>query len=191
MGTKIITLVPPRANQDWLEQCIESVKNQDADFIHYIVPCTDLYQGRKETYSMPGRIICVDYDDWLEPGALAKVAKIEGPLVFTGPRPVTVHKIRNNSLTIHHLTALTSSLVPESFYHEIEFRGLQIHVDWLVKAYVAIRFGAVRLDAHLYNWRRHPDQFSFKNRGAYGKITYACIRLLAEVPVLENFTATN
>jgi len=188
---KIITLVPPDARKDWLAQCVESVRIQEGIFQHCLISCSDLYSGRKETYQWAGRIICVDYDDWLEPGILVEIGKISGPLVFTAPAPVSVSQIRRNSLTIHHLVAFNSSLVPESFYKEIESRGLQIHVDWLVKAYVALKYGAIRSSLHGYNWRRHPEQFSFKNRGAYGKITQECIRLLAEVPVLEGFLVTN
>lgn len=183
MPISIITLVPEAPRADWFDACVYSVsaaldrvpdKYERRHVLHH---CTDFYEDRKANYKTRGLIGMVDSDDLIRPEAVSaciEAMKQSGAgVAFTYQREFyedgseAVSNVRINARdvcaranSVHHFCLINSSLVPPYLFDLIDALGAGITVDWIVKAYVALRHGAVQVPIIGYDWRQHEHQHS-------------------------------
>jgi hypothetical protein len=183
---KLITLLPPGKQDDkWLVECSESAKGQGK---HVVVNVADggLFQARKDGYSWGGMVACLDYDDRLVSGAVrACVDALESTragIAFTwearmdesGRRtserrgPVTQRHLATMPESIHHLAVIRSELLPGHIL-ELAEHVAPLCVDWIVKSYLAFKFGAVQVPMVGYEWRFHGDQITQKHHSEWSR----------------------
>jgi hypothetical protein len=178
-----------RVPGQWFGQCCASVRGQ----ARHVVLLDQLgYVGsRLWCYSQGETMANVDDDDIVMPGALqaceeALVATGAG-IAFTWQRyvgpdgsilrerrePVTRRMAASTPDSIHHLSVLRTDLLPRALLDEIAERGL-LHVDWIVRAYLALVHGAVQVPMIGYAWRQHSGQITC-NAGAawHGQVDVA------------------
>lgn len=174
-NVRIVTLVPTdRAGGPWLEECVDSAIGQG----HHVltdVPPGEFFRARKAMYRAGGLVACLDYDDRLLPGAVAAceaaLGKCRAGVAFTWQARITEegaqYKVLDQPVTrqhlaaipesVHHLAVIRSSLLPECLFDLAEAVA-PLCVDWIVKAYLAFKFGAVQVPMVGYEWRIHTGQ---------------------------------
>lgn len=181
----IITLVPAATNATWLDECVKSVARSGAD-AHEMVPCSELYAGRRATYTGRALVGCVDYDDRISPDAIQRCREAmyatgagvaftwqrlidpEGAPLGEETAPISPRDVCSRPNSIHHFALMQSALLPEHLFDVIEAIGAQMSVDWIVRAYLALRHGAVQVPMLGYDWRQHENQTSRVEDKAYG-----------------------
>lgn len=195
----LVTLVPNNLSelqQQWLDRCVESVKH--TSFNQVLIPTeneTEFYVNRVQTFRRGGLMACLDYDDYLIPEAAEKLYQLAvdyktavcfshemlcygdqlstRPQVGVSPRDVTQHQ-----MAIHHLAILNSSLIPHNLIVTLE--GLKLHknIDWICKAYAALKFGAIQFRDPAYVWRQTADSWSKKWQKDYMDIYKPTVEFL-------------
>jgi hypothetical protein len=176
----IYTLVPDGETCPWLDACTASAVGQGR---HVIVPVKqgEFFSARKLVYTNSGQrhgyVCCLDWDDILHPQSVAACKKVlstyNAGCAFTwqdkideygvqlSKQVATVSRLELSSVpeSIHHLCVLDSARIPLDVLDLIE-KVAPLCVDWLVRAYVALRFGAVQVPMLGYSWRMHAGQTS-------------------------------
>jgi hypothetical protein len=165
----------PEGREDWLRQCFESVAGQGTHISYE----SEFLAGRAHLYRMGGVVACLDWDDRLMPGAVAAceqaLAETRAGLAFTWQRridasgarigddcqPITRLHCSSEPNSIHHLVCIRSELVPAGLIDLIE-KIAPMCIDWIVKAFVALKYGAVQVPMIGYEWRQHQEQTSRK-----------------------------
>lgn len=177
---KLITLLPPgKQDDDWLAECSASAKGQGRHVV-LNVPDGGLFQARRDGYSCGGLVACLDYDDRLVAGAVQSCVEAlestkagvaftwearmdeQGRRTSTRRGPVTRQQLATAPESIHHLAVVRSELLPGNVLDLAEQLS-PLCVDWIVKAYLAFKFGAVQVPMVGYEWRHHGDQITRKH----------------------------
>lgn len=181
--TTLITMVPTGATlrEDWARECRESAAGQAN---HITVPAGDFFTGRAQTYTWGGVVACLDWDDRLCPGAVAACEKAmaahkvgvaftwqrkidpDGNEIESACNPVSRRMLGSLPDSVHHLTLVRTEYLPKDLLPVFQAVA-PLCVDWLVKAYVALKFGAVQVPMVGYEWRQHVDQASRTLAPAY------------------------
>jgi|LakMenEpi03Aug12_release.lakeMendotaPanAssembly.Ray.scaffolds.fasta_scaffold794249_1 hypothetical protein len=195
----LYTLFPSCPNalqQQWLEECINSIKN--TSFKHVLISCVDeesWYYNRCKIYTMGGLVGCLDYDDYLISAAAEQMYKTiidhkphlcfshqltkhNDKLVEQHSRLVTPRDVTQHVQVIHHLTVLNSSLVPKNLLDTIQNLNVHKNIDWICKAYVALRFGALQFKKNAYVWRQHDNNATRLWKEQYENIAKITIQFL-------------
>lgn len=177
--TTLITMAPAGSMElraDWAQECRESAAGQAQ---HVTLVAEDFFSGREKTYTYGGIVACLDWDDRLTPGAVSACEKAmestKAGLAFTWQRrigsegedlgaacnPVSRRMLGSLPDSVHHLACIRTEYLPRDLLPV--FKAVApLCIDWLVKAYVALKFGAVQVPMVGYEWRQHPDQASRK-----------------------------
>lgn len=174
------TLIPEGKTNPWIQKCFQSVPSE---FEHLTINVKhgDFFSARKLVYTnngtQKGLVACLDWDDVLVSDAVFpchSVLKKQNPgCVFTFQEkisgddshisvqnaPVSKLDVASVPESIHHLCVINSSYIPMEVFDLIE-KIAPICIDWLVRAYVALRFGAIQIPMVGYKWRMHENQSS-------------------------------
>lgn len=173
----------------WLLECEASVAAAlpagASHVVHLMGAGGDFQLERWAATTAPGSgyVAWVDHDDLIHPDALhACVTALEqtgAGIAFTdeniidaagqvighvGPRShrVTRRDIAMHPRSLHHLAVIRLECLSEDVL-EIALE-VGIGIDWLMRAFVALRYGAVRVPMVGYLWRNHPQQESAQAR---------------------------
>lgn len=191
----LYTLVPEGSgHNEWFEACCASAIDQG---LHRIISVRegDFFTARRHVYtnggSRSGLVACLDWDDLLQPGASASCedalsknaagcaftyqSKISenGLLLSEQKQPISRLQLSTVPESIHHLCVINTAYIPYELFNIIE-RVAPICIDWLVRAYVALRFNAIQVPMMGYSWRMHKQQNSRKLSSAFEEqIPYA------------------
>lgn len=171
-----VSTVTSNRRPDWLRECVRSVEeNLPAGATHSIVDGSVDFQRTKWETAQAGEYFAwVDDDDLVCNDALAlcvrALEQTGAAVAFTfeqkmdavgrdlAPAPRTrVDKtdVAMHPRSIHHLAVMRrEALDPCVLEHAKEF-GLGI--DWLCRAWCALRHGAVQVPVVGYRWRQHND----------------------------------
>lgn len=175
----IYTLIPAGSDSNpWFEECLSSAIDQGKHVL-LDVPVGKFFQARKQVYTNQGRrnglVACLDWDDSLQPKAISICeraltkypvgcaftyqAKIDADGVVLSEQTSEISRLTLSSVpeSIHHLCVINTSYIPVELFAIIE-KIAPICIDWLVRAYVALRFGAIQVPMIGYHWRMHIDQ---------------------------------
>lgn len=192
--TALYTLIPAGAKGPWLDECLESVE-ACAEHVLISVPDGGFFEARKAVYTNRGKrcgyVACLDWDDVLRPQAVETCERAlrkhnagcaftfqekidaNGGTLCVQDEPITRMRVSSVPESIHHLCVINSALVPLELFSVIE-RVAPLCVDWLVRAYVALRFGAVQVPLIGYGWRMHAEQTTRTHADAFtSQIPYA------------------
>lgn len=176
--TTVYTLVPEGGHNPWFRSCVESAHGQGTHRI-LNVPNGGFFAARKRVYTNDGKrtgyVACLDWDDLLMPGAVRAceqaLRRYSAGCAFTWQNKIdeagTILSEQTNLVTrldvssvpesIHHLCLIDSARIPLDVFDLIE-RVAPLCVDWLVRAYVALRFEAIQIPRLGYSWRMHGAQ---------------------------------
>lgn len=159
----------------WLAECCESVRVAlPGCGIHKIIECREDFQAaRWDGYQSAPYVAVVDDDDRVLPGALqacidaldetgAGVAFTAERLVDEAGRLLCINdrdglwlsEIAMHPRVVHHLAVVRRDMLDPVVLREAQRLGCGI--DWLVKAFAAMRGGAVKVPVMGYEWRCHP-----------------------------------
>lgn len=176
--TAVYTLVPEGRDNPWQAECYASATGC-AEHVLLTVPAGGFFAARKAVYTNQGKrrgyVACLDWDDVLRPGAVEMCERAlrkhsagcaftfqekidaDGKVLSVQDEPITRMHVTSVPESIHHLCVINAALVPPELFGVIE-RVAPLCIDWLVRAYVALRFGAVQVPILGYGWRMHADQ---------------------------------
>lgn len=159
----------------WFGQCCASVRGQAR---HVVVLDQLGYVGsRLLCYSQGETMANLDDDDIVMPGALQAceraMAATGAGVAFTWQayidhqgrtlrerrEPVTRKLAATSPDSIHHLSVLRTDLLPQVLLDEVAERRMH-HVDWIVRAYLALVHGAVQVPLIGCAWRQHAGQIT-------------------------------
>lgn len=178
MAVSLVTMLPEdgaAGREDWLQECFDSAAGQG----HHTAFTADFLEGRARLYTGGGVVACLDWDDRLIDGAASAcesaMTESRAGLAFTWQRridadgacvgedcqPITRLHAASEPNTIHHLVCIRSELVPHGLIDVIS-KVAPMCIDWIVKAYVALKYGAVQVPMIGYEWRQHGEQTSRK-----------------------------
>jgi hypothetical protein len=164
----------------WFNKCVESVHRAlPYDGNHVVIECkneSDYAQSRWDSLHLDKYVAFVDDDDYVYPDAINQCVKALDEtgmgIAFTDQAIVDEHglqiylhndRVRPSSVVmtpqaIHHLAVVRSScLTDEPLRKALE---IGIGIDWLCKAYVALKHGAVHVPITGYAWRYYQGQDS-------------------------------
>lgn len=186
MGATLVTMVPGAgAGSPWLDECMESARLSGGT--HVVVEADEgFFAGRRTTYRFGGVVACLDWDDRVLPGAVdaceRAMSEARVAVAFTWQRriyaqggtlderiaPVVRRHLTDIPDSIHHLACVRTDLVPDGLLDVIE-RVAPLCVDWIVKAYLSLKYGAVQVPMIGYEWRQHENQASQVMNGEYAE----------------------
>lgn len=171
-----VSTVTLNRRPDWLRECVASVDaNLPAGARHLIVDGADFQRAKWETTQADEYFAWVDDDDLVCGDALrlcvaaleqtgAAVAftfeqKMDADGVDLAPAPtdkVDLLDVAMHPRSLHHLAVMRrAALDPQVLELALHF-GLGI--DWLCRAWCALRHGAVQVPVVGYRWRQHNQQ---------------------------------
>ena len=159
-----------RSNE--LDRCKQSVANQlDEGDLHQVIHTTDLMKARWDSLQLADYIAWVDDDDYIMNDSLRlckqAIQKHDVGIAFTNEflYEGAVHRaqrfysdVATVPSAIHHLCLLKTSLIPESVWHDYVRIGMGL--EWLIKGYLALKFGAIHVPVDGYHWTQHSNQHS-------------------------------
>lgn len=143
------------------------------------------FEARRWTYTLGGAVACLDWDDRLLPGAVdacmnamdrhgvgvaftwQRLIDADGRPLGERCSPVNRRHLAYKPDSIHHLACFRSELVPRDLL-DVAAACAPLCVDWIVKAYLALRHGAVQVPMVGYEWRQHATQASHVLDAEYG-----------------------
>ncbi len=177
MTLAVVTLVHAGTDPHWLRECSESVRTRLPQGACHIVAAGDDFQrARWDAYRSAEFVACVDHDDRLTGDSLrwcldalaetgagvaftqeAQIAPDGNPLHVKHRRPRRID-VAMHPRPLHHLAVIRSSCIGDAVWDLAQEAG--IGIDWLVRAWVALKHGAVHVPHVGYEWRRHRGQAS-------------------------------
>lgn len=174
--TIVVTLMPcGRPVNPWFDQCLASVRGRATHVV--LLDQLGYMDARLWSYSQGETVANLDHDDVLPPGGLeaceAALQATGAGVAFTWQRSIDGHGVVQRERTervrpvdvmstpdsIHHLSVLRTDLIPTTLLSEVRAAGL-LHVDWVVRAYLALVHGAVQVPMIGYEWRQHRGQMT-------------------------------
>lgn len=192
---------PTELQYQWLKECIESIKQ--TSFNHVILSCdgeSGHHELRKQIYTSNSFCGCLDYDDKLIPEQAEELYKYivdnkssgtqlffsqqqeyyqnEDKLKLRNLQHITPIQVTQQQLAVHHLTILNTSLIPQHLFNLIDSLDLKKNIDWICKAYVALKFKVVFFNKPAYIWRIHDNNTSKKWEEIHKKIYLSTSSLL-------------
>lgn len=183
----MITVLTPTRNlwPAWLEECRASVAASLPASRHVVVHCLpEEYVALRTTPQATEYVAWVDDDDRVMPGAIqacvdamestgvgvaftyeARIDQAGDRLGAVDTRRRTLRDVAMHPRGMHHLTVLRSRLIaPEVIEHA---HRIGLGVDWLVRAYLALKHGVVHVPVVGYEWRQHGEQDSARVADEY------------------------
>lgn len=174
--TIVVTLMPcGQPVNPWFDQCQASVRGRATHVV--LLDQLGYMDARLWSYSQGETMANLDHDDVLPPGGLeaceAALQATGAGVAFTWQRsidgsggtqkertePVRPRDVASTPDSIHHLSVLRTDLIPPQLLSEIKAARL-LHIDWVVRAYLALVHGAVQVPMIGYLWRQHRGQMT-------------------------------
>lgn len=171
----------------WAHESLRSVQDGLPDYgSHFVIECAGDFQERRwEALHLGEFVAAVDDDDRVVDDALdlcVHTLEMTGAgIAFTyeaqidkdGFRlpvkfgPVTALDVAMHPRGIHHLAVMRSEcLDPMLFEHAQRFG---VGIDWLTKAWCALKYGAVQVPVVGYEWRRHLSSLSYEEEEVFSR----------------------
>ena len=176
MNLSVITHTWTAQNRD-ITRSVESVRKAlPKGAIHKIIPCDDVIQGRWDALQENEYIAFVDDDDYISEESLTLCMQAleasNAGLAFTDEVLVnTDGSIKSKNNGIRHYGYMT--LTPMPVHHLCVIRTECVHpevkvladkygmcVEWLMKAYAGLKYGAVHVPVDGYYWVQNPNGHS-------------------------------
>ena len=180
MKLAVVTLIRPNAPAPFFGECVTSVKAAlPAYGVHQVWEATaDRFQEvrwQTATRTSAEYVAWVDDDDRVLPWALAAAVDVldrtgagiaftheqrideDGhPLAWAKGRPHTLRDVAMHPRSLHHLAVFRTDCLRDEIYEHATRIGTGI--DWLIRAWCTLRFGAVEIPKVGYEWRQHDHQ---------------------------------
>jgi hypothetical protein len=162
----------------WLAQCCASVASElPRGAQHVVSRCPSDFQGaRWESAQWAEAIAFVDDDDMMVGNALDLCRKAleqtgagvaftfeqridaNGAPMSCDTRSRTTHDVAMHPRMLHHLAVVRRSCLHPVILEHAQRIG--IGIDWLIRAYAALKHGAVQVPVIGYLWRQHDQATS-------------------------------
>lgn len=167
----------------WLDECRESVRTglpQGAEHVVHTIPVGADFQLERWAATMAagdGYVAWVDDDDLVTPDALRmcvqaldetgagiafthedRIDEFGAPVPSSPQRPISRRDVAMHPRQLHHLAVIRlQCLDPEVLRIAVE---IGIGIEWLMRAWCALKHGAIQVPLVGYHWRQHDTQES-------------------------------
>lgn len=170
-----VSTVTLNRRPDWLRECMASVDaNLPVDARYLIADGTDFTRAKWETTQAGEYFAWVDDDDLVCGDALrlcmAALEQTGAAVAFTFEQKMDAAGVDLAPAPIDKVTLLDVAMHPRSLHHLAVMRRealdprvleLALHfglgIDWLCRAWCALRHGAVQVPVVGYRWRQHDN----------------------------------
>lgn len=172
---------------DWLREACQSVAdNLPADAQHFVIHCDgDFAAKRWEALHLGEFVAAVDDDDRVVGDGLKLCVRAlnmtgagiaftyEGQINDAGDQievqhgPKALMDVAMHPRSLHHLAVIRRAALDDKLYdYACEFG---VGIDWLTKAWCALKYGAVQVPVVGYEWRRHEGAMSLTEEPAFSR----------------------